>query len=214
MSVEIIQSMLELQNSFNTKVHNDWKNQNFKWDIAVWVECGEMMDHLGYKWWKKQAADKDQVILEMVDIWHFGMSYIMNSDAASLDVLSHYLHMNYDKALQTEFNENDFKKLTNTLVNKITDELPWFASTIFFKMWKMLGKDMDDLYKMYIGKNALNEFRQRNGYKEGTYIKNWNGSEDNEVLTKLMGTASVHPDLYNEIFNALDACYASIKLGQ
>ena len=32
------------------------------------------MDHQGYKWWKKQHSDTEQVQLEVVDIWHFGMS--------------------------------------------------------------------------------------------------------------------------------------------
>ena len=32
----------------------------------------------------------------------------------------------------------------------------------------------------------LNLFRQRHDYKEGTYIKIWNGEEDNVVLARLM----------------------------
>lgn len=44
------------------------------------------------------------------------------------------------------------------------------------------------LHNLYIGKNALNMVRTENGYKEGTYVKNWNicGTddviEDNEVM--------------------------------
>ena len=34
-------------------------------------ECSELLDHYGWKWWKHQATDLDQVKLEIVDIWHF-----------------------------------------------------------------------------------------------------------------------------------------------
>lgn len=51
------------------------------------------------------------------------------------------------------------------------------------------GFTCDDLFKYYIGKNALNKFRQNHGYKDGTYKKYWkideSGTEieDNIVLT-------------------------------
>ncbi|MFA6630524.1 MAG: dUTPase, partial [Sulfuricurvum sp.] len=38
------------------------------------------------------------------------------------------------------------------------------------------------LYRLYVGKNILNQFRQDHGYKEGHYIKIWNGLEDNAVM--------------------------------
>ena len=41
--------------------------------------------------------------------------------------------------------------------------------------------DFNDLYSMYIIKNALNKFRQDNGYSTGEYSKMWAGREDNEV---------------------------------
>jgi hypothetical protein len=44
----------------------------------------------------------------------------------------------------------------------------------------------DELYKTYIGKNVLNFFRQDHGYKEGSYIKIWNGKEDNEYLSEIL----------------------------
>ena len=35
------------------------------------------MDHYGWKWWKKQSPDTEQVKLELVDIWHFGLSQLI-----------------------------------------------------------------------------------------------------------------------------------------
>ena len=58
-----IEIMLKLQDLINTRVHADWRVQGFKWYRAIWVECAELMEHFGWKWWKKQDADIDQVKL-------------------------------------------------------------------------------------------------------------------------------------------------------
>jgi len=46
--------------------------------------------------------------------------------------------------------------------------------------------DADTVYLTYIGKNALNNVRQLRGYKQGTYVKMWQGDEDNEVMIRLL----------------------------
>ena len=73
-------TMLKLQSEMNTKVHADWQQQNFEWYRAIWIECAELLDHYGWKWWKKQTPDVDQIALELVDIWHFGLSILLLSD--------------------------------------------------------------------------------------------------------------------------------------
>jgi len=70
-------NMLELQNDMNSKVHADWREQDFEWYRAIWVESAELLDHYGWKWWKKQTPDVDQIALELVDIWHFGLSLLL-----------------------------------------------------------------------------------------------------------------------------------------
>ena len=72
MNQDAILNMLQMQHRMNSRVHEDWINQHFEWYRATWIECGELMDHVGYKWWKKQTPDMEQVRLEVVDIWHFG----------------------------------------------------------------------------------------------------------------------------------------------
>jgi hypothetical protein len=48
------------------------------------------------------------------------------------------------------------------------------------------GLNLDSLYKLYVGKNILNQFRQDHGYKEGSYIKIWNGQEDNVTMQGIL----------------------------
>src|SRR5690606_11573135 len=74
-----ILTMLELQDGMNSKVSTDWRSAGFAWHRAIWVECAELMDHHGWKWWKKQTPDTEQVALELIDIWHFGLSIMLSS---------------------------------------------------------------------------------------------------------------------------------------
>ena len=61
-------TMLELQDEMNEKVHSEWRKQNFAWYLAIWIESAELMDHYGWKWWKKQSPDKHQITLELVGV--------------------------------------------------------------------------------------------------------------------------------------------------
>ena len=69
-----ILKMLHLQEAINSQITTDWREQYYPWYRAAWVECAELMDHHGWKWWKHERPDTDQIQLELVDIWHFGLS--------------------------------------------------------------------------------------------------------------------------------------------
>lgn len=60
----------------------------------------------------------------------------------------------------------------------------------------------------YFGKNALNQFRQDNGYKEGTYKKIWKGKEDNVVMIEIISTIE-NPTL-EKIYSELEKAYKLI----
>jgi dimeric dUTPase (all-alpha-NTP-PPase superfamily) len=212
MSVELISSMLDLQNQLNKRIHPTWQAQNFRWDTAVWVECAECMDHLGYKWWSHQEPDIDQVKLELVDIWHFGMSYMLTC-VDDIGNLTRFIDSKLkDVPTDGEFDVDKFKDHLEILVAKITtvEASPEFSIYNFFAMWFNLGLTLEDMYKYYIGKNALNAFRQLNGYKQGTYIKQWFGEEDNVHLSKLLDTAVVNTNLYDYILNELGTIYSGV----
>lgn len=54
----------------------------------------------------------------------------------------------------------------------------------------------------------LNKFRQDNGYQNGTYVKIWNGKEDNEVLSQILNSGIINMD---EIYKKLDENYKKSK---
>lgn len=72
---EKIRVMLTMQDEMNCHVDHDWRERNREWYRAIWIECAELMDHFGgWKWWKHAEPDIEQAMLEIVDIWHFGIS--------------------------------------------------------------------------------------------------------------------------------------------
>ena len=68
----------------------------------------------------------------------------------------------------------------------------------------------NELYRQYVGKNVLNFFRQDNGYKEGTYIKVWEGREDNEHLVEVMDALDLTKSEFSDlVYEGLRSRYPS-----
>lgn len=65
----------------------------------------------------------------------------------------------------------------------------------------------NDIYKLYLGKNILNMFRQDNGYAEGTYVKIWDGEEDNVYLASLLDAGILDPE---ELTSKLNEKYQTV----
>jgi hypothetical protein len=58
----------------------------------------------------------------------------------------------------------------------------------------------------------LNKFRQDNGYKEGSYIKIWDGKEDNVVMQEILNSSSdITPD---ELYTKLQEAYSKLKINK
>ncbi len=175
---EKIKEMLDLQNKINEKVHPNWREQNFEWYRAIWVECAELLDHYGWKWWKKQSPNQAQIELELVDIWHFGLSILLSkyNIEKSISLISEVMT---DQRRSGKFRENLEDFTSNTLQTRS------FDLKRFNQIMNDVGLTFEKLYVGYISKNVLNSFRQDKGYQAGTYIKDWGGIEDNEYLIRL-----------------------------
>lgn len=175
---EKIKEMLDLQNKINEKVHPHWREQNFEWYRAIWVECAELLDHYGWKWWKKQSPNQSQIELELVDIWHFGLSILLSKYdiEKSISLISEGM---IDQRGSGKFRENLEDFTSKTLQTRS------FDLKRFNQVMNDVGLTFEKLYVGYISKNVLNSFRQDKGYQAGTYLKDWGGIEDNEYLIRL-----------------------------
>lgn len=199
-----IKQMLALQDAMNSKVSATWRENNYEWYRAIWVECAEMLDHHGWKWWKHQEIDVAQVQLELVDIFHFGLSLRLMTGQSVTDITNDLAN-----ELTQSSNESDFKiALENLASAAVTNKA--FDAVALADCMRLMKMDLNELFRQYVGKNTLNFFRQDHGYKEGTYIKIWNGEEDNEVLAELVNVLDAGAaDFQQQLYTALENKYPS-----
>lgn len=176
-----VQTMLDLQDRMNTKVHPQWRDQGFEWYRAAWIECAELMDHAGYKWWKHAEPDIEQIQLEVVDIWHFGMSALLVESPDTAELAASIVA---DLSVEASSKLSLLKAAEALASACITRKS--FSTTDFLALMRASQLSFDQLYRMYVGKNVLNFFRQDHGYKDGSYIKTWDGREDNEHLSDIL----------------------------
>jgi len=199
-----ITQMLTMQDAMNSRVSETWRSNGYEWYRAIWVECAEMLDHHGWKWWKHQEIDVAQVQLELVDIFHFGLSLRLMT-GESVETITQDLA----NELSQNTKETDFKIALENLASAAVSNKSFDAVALADCM-KLMNMDLDELFRQYVGKNTLNFFRQDNGYKEGTYIKMWHGEEDNEVLANLVNTLDAGAeDFQQQLYNALEEKYPS-----
>ena len=213
MNQEAILNMLQMQHRMNSRVHEDWINQHFEWYRATWIECGELMDHVGYKWWKKQTPDMEQVRLEVVDIWHFGLSALFEPDT-DLEVLAGDIADDFRVGAPTGSEGKSASQRIHAATEALAQhalETKGFSVPLFHTLMRACDLSADALYRHYVGKNVLNFFRQDHGYQDGTYIKEWQGREDNEHLSELLesldATAAGFPEA---VYEALTSRYADV----
>lgn len=205
--MEKIALMLQLQADLNEATNGDkWtsgitkNNKVINWKRCIYMECAEMIDSFSWKHWKNidKEADWANLQIEVVDVWHFIMSLAIEQDAqnaqgsigaitsAITDVKSFekILAKNSLFAKESEIMEKIEVIMLESLFKK-EFHLEKLVND-FFDLVVMSGLDLETLYKLYVGKNILNQFRQDHGYKDGSYIKVWNGEEDNVVMQRVL----------------------------
>jgi dimeric dUTPase (all-alpha-NTP-PPase superfamily) len=199
-------TMLGMQDKMNQKVHADWITQRFEWYRAIWIECGELVEHYGYKWWKKQTPDMDQVKLEVIDIWHFGMSALF-TEGETLEDIAELME---GQLIGYQYEGQGVCDATESLAQDSL-ESKGFSVSLFWDLMNSVEMDFDELYRQYVGKNVLNFFRQDNGYKDGSYIKQWQGREDNEHLVEILAELDSKAEGYSDaVYQSLQQRYQSL----
>ena len=220
-----ILQMLQLQQQLNDATNGEgWEKgvtKNGKlidWKRCTYLECAELIESYPWKHWKNIDAQPDyaNIKIEAVDIWHFIMSqgledYKMQDLgsiedlAVSINDLSNF--QSFDQEI-TPTTKDYYEQIAVAEMLKKT----LFCGTSIEKLMETFidvaiesGLNLDTLYKLYIGKNILNKFRQDHGYKEGLYIKIWNSEEDNVTMQRVLEeNENISPD---ELYIALEKAY-------
>jgi dimeric dUTPase (all-alpha-NTP-PPase superfamily) len=222
--------MLQLQNQLNDSTNGDnWtqgvtkNNKVINWKRCIYMECAEMIDSFSWKHWKNIEAEPDwgNLQIEVVDVWHFIISlaienYVINMRGGVEDLGIDISNMESFEKINTQNEEfatqdeviSKVENIMSLVLSKDELNLDLLISE-FFDLVLMSGLDLDTLYKLYVGKNVLNQFRQDNGYKDGTYIKVWDNQEDNVVMKKIwQKNSDIKPD---ELYKELSKVYMAIN---
>ena len=198
--------MVNLQRDHNEKVHPQWDRQGYRFTRAIWIECAELIEHFGWKWWKHQEPDLEQVELELVDIWHFGLSALMIEHRERVvEEITSCVYEDTEDDGTIDFREAVEKMAAIALSGT-------FSVAAFLTAMRALPMSFEKLYVIYVGKNVLNVFRQENGYKDGSYQKTWFGREDNEHLAELAQSLDIGSESFMaELRQLLNKRYAEVQ---
>ena len=219
---KLLKDMFTLQDKLNCDTSGDnWRDgvtnkaKIIDWYRCIYMEACESIDSFAWKHWKTidQEPNWDNLKVELIDIWHFLMSELMVH--VTIDEAVDIAYENFTNSIKQD---TSIEKMLNTLediilfsikekraknITKDSKLLKAFITACF-----MMGLDIKALSKLYLGKNALNKFRQDNGYKEGTYIKIWNKQEDNEVMMSIV--QDLKELSFDNIYNALESKYQKL----
>lgn len=228
--IKILKTMLDMQQRLNDQTcGKNWESGYTKdgklinWKRCIYMECAELINSFSWKHWKNisQSADMQNARIEIVDIWHFIMSLlleyyttnsigdnaVLSDHISSVSGFAKFCNDPYTGGLNSDYEiVNDIESLIHKCSGfnyKLEDIL-----TNYFRIALSCGINLNILFKIYIGKNVLNRFRQEHGYKDGNYKKYWNGKEDNEVMNAILDSKIMQED---EIYSALEKEYQKVK---
>ena len=219
---EKLSSFVITQDKLNTHTcGKDWekgicKKTGKKIDFikAILVETGEMFESDEYKHWKAMKRDCQNIRMELVDILHFLISeLIVNYGRDGLvNLIQDGLSLNLDylpKNTDTKIVMNLLTELDNLKYNTSDSQILYIINLFFQLVTVILKpekpiKEILDVLDLYEKKTLLNLLRQNNGYVEGTYIKDWNGEEDNKVVERLLAGTTL---LTEEAYRLIDDYY-------
>ena len=216
--------MLNLQDKLNSVVNVDWRTANNDWPLAILMECTEAIDHYGWKWWKKQEPNMEQLKMELVDIWHFMLSSLIISheewdgtmDELAVNIVTDFFNAKYVVPFYND--KNILFHLKELAKSAAKGEI---NVNKFSKVMSKVGLSWEELCSMYIGKNCLNIFRQANGYKTGGYYKDWSsakldtpiertGLEDNDHLEDILRKFGNGRDTFDKVMCELNSRYSMV----
>jgi dimeric dUTPase (all-alpha-NTP-PPase superfamily) len=153
--IELIKEMLQMQAKLDEAIMKEYGLTEIKWkdlELAILDEIGELTHELkgAWCWWMKT-----QVLGELVDVWHFVLSYTYNFS----DVRFTHLDWMVRKGINTCEREGLAYLLAN-IVNAEDENKLFYLIAVSL----CLGFTIEDVYKAYCDKNKINYQRLKEGY--------------------------------------------------
>lgn len=210
----MLRAMLDLQDGMNRKINPQWHQAGYPFLRAVLVEAVEGLDHYGWKWWKAQAPDLDQLRIELIDIWHFVLSdYLVRAQGDHAGA-ARALLQDWQAESRITFDGRQYD-VASLDIREGLELLAAMAAVrrncipLVAALLAACGVDAARLFRDYVSKNVLNHFRQDHGYKTGEYRKLWDGREDNVHLAQILQDLQASDEaLPHALYNSLNERYS------
>lgn len=160
---EQLKEMFTMQKALNEAILKEFGQDSIsegKLMLAIVDELGELTHELkgDWCWWKKTQppVDGQRVLEELVDIWHFVMTWELFQDARGIDFIM-----------------KKYNFYINRFGTGITGSVGYFIANVYYEFEKLpmlldlterLGFSFDEVYQEYINKNRENYDRLARGY--------------------------------------------------
>lgn len=166
--IELIRKMLKKQAKLDKAIMEEYGLEELdeeKLNLAILDEIGELIHELkgNWCWWKKTQplVDKEKVLEELVDVWHFVLSY-----------QNHFINGEKGIEYTCTFKRNS-KNILSLMRNNKFGLTVAFSDLVSWKWDKLerltaiteyLGFTIEDVYQAYCGMNKINYQRLKEGY--------------------------------------------------
>nr|DAH47543.1 MAG TPA: dUTPase [Caudoviricetes sp.] len=165
---ELIKEMLPMQAKLDKSIMSAYglteiNKENLR--MAILDEVGELTHELkgDWCWWKKTQApvDDKKVLGELVDIWHFVLSYQNHFNFGKETLLSFLDEVEISDRFLERFREG-YLTLPIALTLLVSDGNSIIEMLI--AITEYIGFTIEQVYEAYCGKNKINYQRLKEGY--------------------------------------------------
>ncbi len=164
--IDLIKEMLQMQAKLDEAIMKEYglkKINERNLTFAILDEVGELTHELkgNWCWWKKTQpkVDKSKVLGELVDVWHFVLSY-----------QNHFRNGMSRTESQIIVNAKVYLREMKDIQKGIASMLAGLPNTSISKLEKLiaiseyLGFTIEQVYEAYCDKNKVNYQRLESGY--------------------------------------------------
>lgn len=165
--VELIKEMLQMQAKLDKAIMDEYRLDKIdeeKLRFAILDEVGELTHELkaNWCWWKKTQApvDDNKVLGELVDIWHFALSYQNHFDYGMQGIINRCMFLRNSKK------HLDLLKAKDYELPEIFSDLVVFEYKLerLIAITEYLGFTIERVYEAYCSKNKINYQRLKEGH--------------------------------------------------
>lgn len=165
---EMIKDMLKKQEKLDKSIMSAYglkKITDDKLAFAILDEVGELTHELkgDWCWWKKTQApvDMGKVLGELVDIWHFVLSYQNNINLGIMSLYEFEKERSEANGLLSQLRTKSYE-LSYALVDIAS--CSHCALETLIAVTEYLGFTIEQVYEAYGDKNKINYQRLKEGY--------------------------------------------------